>query len=269
MPRSTIVESVTTEKADKYSIKAVERSLAILDFCATAEEPVTALNVARQLGMNTNMAFRMLATMTAAGYLDKDEASKSFVVSLKALQLSRKAMNSLVLRRVVMPYLDLLRQKYPKANYNLAVFYQGEVVVVDHIDSNTTPRTYFTAGKTLPFHATGLGKVLTCELDEADLDALILRKGLKAYTPHTITAPEALKAELARVRAEHFARDREESIPNDNCNAVPIRNASGAIIAAISMTAFDTYMPAEEIESLIPVLVETGRNISYHMGHNA
>lgn len=267
--RSTAVESATTERADKYSIKAVERGLAILDFCASSDEPITAQAVARHLGMNANMAFRMLATMTASGYLEKDEASKAFTVSLKALQLSRKAMNSFMLRRTVMPYLDMLRQKFPKANYNLAVFYQGEVIVVDHIDSNTTPRTYFTAGKTLPFHATGLGKVLACELPEQELDALIERKGLKAYTPHTITSPEALKAELARVRAEHFARDREESIPNDNCNAVPIRNASGAIIAAISMTAFDTYMPAEEIESLIPVLVETGRNISYHMGHNA
>lgn len=256
-------------KTDKYNIKVVERCLEILDYCASADEPITAQSTARHLGVNTNMAFRMLATITAAGYLVKDEKNGQFSVSLKVLQLSRKALNSLEIRRIVMPYLDMLRHKYPKANLNLGVFHQDEVLVVDRIDSTGMPRTYFTPGKSLPFHATAQGKVLASELPEADLDVLIARKGLKAYTPTTIIDAAALKAELARVRREGFARDREESIANDNCNAVPIRDASGGIIATISMSAFDNYMTVAELEEAIPTLVETGRNISYTMGFNS
>jgi DNA-binding IclR family transcriptional regulator len=257
------------DKADKYSIKAVERSFEILDLFTRLDEAITVQAVCRELKTNSNMAFRMLATMTKAGYLEKDEKTLSFSPSLKFLQLSRKSLLSLEIRRVVMPFLEMLRQKFPKANLNLAVLYQGDVIVVDRIDSISLPRTYFAPGKSVPFHATGLGKALTCELCDAAIDALIEKKGLKAYTPNTITGPEALKQELARVRKEGFSRDRCEFIPNDNCNAVPLRDSSGAIIAAISLSAFESYMSVQEVDDTIPYLVETGHNVSYYMGFNA
>lgn len=259
----------TAEKSDRYSIRAVERCLEILDLFTQADDKLGVNNVAKALNINTNMAFRMLVTMAKAGYLEKDEKTGLFTVSLKFLPLSRKALLSLEIRRAVMPSLEMLRLSYPKANLNLAVLYQGEVIVVDRIDSMSLPRTYFVPGKTLPFHATGLGKALTCELDEAELDAIIAKRGLKAYTPSTIVTPLALKEELAKVRRERVARDRCEFIPNDNCNAVPLRDGSGAIVAAISLTAFESYMSVEEVEATMPVLAEAGRNISYYLGFNA
>ncbi|HWR12704.1 MAG TPA: IclR family transcriptional regulator [Rectinemataceae bacterium] len=254
---------------EKYTIKAVERSFEILDFCARTAEPLTAQAVCREFGLNANMAFRMLATMAKTGYLEKDEKTGVFSISLKFLPLSRKALMSLEIRRTVMPFLEMLRQRYPNANLNLGVLYQGDVIVIDRIDSMSLPRTYFAPGKSLPFHATGMGKSLSCELPEEELDLLIEKKGLKAYTPSTITSPEALKEELAKVRREHASRDRSEFIPSDNCNAVPLRDASETIIAAISLSAFESYMTVEELEATMPVLAETGRNISYYMGYNA
>jgi len=167
-----------------------------------------------------------------------------------------------------MPFLEMLRTRYPNGNFNLSVLYQGDVIVIDRIDSVNLPRTYFTPGKTLPFHATGLGKVLTCELPEEELDAMIEKKGLRAFTPNTITTPEALKKELEKARSQHYATDRGEFIPNDNCNAFPLRDSSSRIIAAISIAAFENYMSLAELEETIPVLAETARNISFFLGHN-
>jgi len=260
---------VSAEKNDKYSIKAVERCFEILDLFSRLDEPITIQTICKELGINSNMAFRMLSTMVQAGYLQKDEKSGVYSISLKVLTLSRKALMSMEIRRVVMPFLEMLRTKYPKANLNLAVLYQGDVVVIDRIDSMSLPRTYFAPGKTLPFHATGLGKALTSELPEAELDAMIEKKGLKAFTPNTIIDPAALKKELEKVRALHYSRDRAEFIPNDNCNAFPLRDASGKIIAAISLSAFESYMSVQELEETIPILAETARNISFYMGYNA
>jgi DNA-binding IclR family transcriptional regulator len=148
----------------------------------------------------------------------------------------------------------------------MAVYHDGEILVVDRIDSQDIPRTYFTPGKTVPFHCTGLGKILICELDEGELDALIAQKGLKSFTENTITRADALKRELARVRSDQIARDREEYILKDNCNAVPIRNSEGKIIAAISLTAFESYMSVEEMEAAIPALRNTAQRISYMAG---
>ncbi|MCL1991749.1 MAG: IclR family transcriptional regulator [Spirochaetes bacterium] len=258
-----------SEKYDieKYNIKAVARCLKILDLIALSDSPLSINDVCAALSINVNMAFRMLSTMVQAGYIVKDEKTGLYSNSLKTLQLSRNALLSLNIRKYAMPYLELLWNQYPKTNINLALLYEGDVLVIDRLDSLNTPRTYFTPGKTSPFHCTALGKILTCEMDEAELDKLIARKGLKAFTSKTITDPQALKAELAKTRSEQLARDREEYLPNDNCNAAPVRNQEGKIIAAVSLTAFESYMTIEEIEETTPALRNTARRISFMVGY--
>ncbi|MDR1278681.1 MAG: IclR family transcriptional regulator [Treponema sp.] len=247
---------------DKYNIKAVMRCLKILDLAASVDHPLSINEVCEAQNLNVNMAFRMLSSLVSSGFMVKDERTGLYAVSLKALQLSRNALLSLDIRKITMPYLELLWNQYPKANLNMAVYHDGEILVIDHIDSQDIPRTYFTPGKTVPFHCTGLGKILTCELPEDELDALIAQKGLKGFTEKTITQADVLKRELVRVRSDGLARDREEYILKDNCNAVPIRNNEGKISAAISLTAFETYMSVEEIEATIPALRNTAQRIS-------
>jgi DNA-binding IclR family transcriptional regulator len=251
---------------DKYNIKAVMRCLKILDMAAASDHPLSINEVCGAQKLNINMAFRMLSSLVASGFMVKDETTGLYAVSLKALQLSRNALLSLEIRKLTMPYLELLWNQYPRANINMAVYHEGDILVVDRIDSQDIPRTYFTPGKTVPFHCTGLGKILTCELSEPDLDALIAQKGLKSFTGKTITRAGILKKELARVRADELARDREEYLLKDNCNAVPIRNNDGKIIAAISISAFESYMPAEEIEAAVPALRNTAQRVSYLAG---
>lgn len=251
---------------DRYNIKTIKRCFQILDIAAAMPRPLTIQDVCSSLDINPNMAFRLLASVVHAGYMTKDESSGRYTISLKSLQLSRNALLSLDIRKLTMPYMELLWNQFRKANLNMAVYHQGEILVVDRIDSLSIPRTYFTPGKALPFHCTALGKTLTCELSEPELDGLIALHGLKRFTANTITEPAALKSELAKVRAEQLGRDRNEYLPNDNCNAVPIRDRRGAIVAAISLSAFESYMSVEEVEATVPALQETARKISYMAG---
>lgn len=213
--------------ADKYTIKAVERSFEILDYISERNHPVSFQEITGALNLNNNMAFRLLASLQNSGYLQKDEGSNCYFISLKSLKLSRNALRSIELRKIAFPYMEMLWSQYPNANINIAVYYQGEVLVIDRIDSQNLPRTYFTPGRVLPFHCSGLGKILTCTLPEEEINQLITEKGLKQYTVHTITSPEALKQELIKVRKEMVGRDRNEFISGDNCTAVPIFDKTG------------------------------------------
>jgi len=252
---------------EKYSIKAVTRCLKILDLAGSFDRPLSVNDVSDALGISNNMAFRMLSTLVGAGYMVKDEKTGFYSVSLRALHLSRNALLSLDIRKFAMPYLEMLWNQYPKANINLAIYYEDEVMLIDRLYSLNIPRTFFYPGKTVPFHCTALGKVLTCTLDETEIDRLVAKKGLKSFTPKTIADPVALKEELAKVRAEHLARDREEFIIEDNCNAVPIRDHEGKIIAAISLAAFESSMLMQEVEETIPALRNTAHCISSTMGY--
>ena len=142
--------------------------------------------------------------------------------------------------------------------------------MVDRIDANQVPRTYFTPGKIVPFHCSGVGKVLVSALSDDEISAMIDRAGgLKAFTPETITDPEVFLREIAKVRLEGVGRDRNEYIPNDNCSAVPIMGADGKIAGAISTSALSSSMSAEEIENTIPELKKTASRISGMLGYTA
>ena len=95
------------------------------------------------LDINTNMAFRLLASVVSAGYMTKNESTGQYSTSLKSLQLSRNALLSLEIRKLTMPYMELLWQRYQKANVNMAVYYDGEILVVDRIDSSSIPSYNF------------------------------------------------------------------------------------------------------------------------------
>jgi DNA-binding IclR family transcriptional regulator len=253
---------------DKYTIKAVMRCFQILDLAIAKSRPISITDVSEALKVNPNMAFRMLSSLAASGFMAKDKTSGQFSISLKVLQLSRTALVSLEIRKTTVPYLELLWNHYQKANVNMAVFHNGDILVIDRIDSLSLPRTYFTPGKIVPFHCSATGKVLISEFPEKEIDSLIEQKGLKSFTENTITDPQRLKDELAFVRANNYAYDHEEYILKDNCIAAPIRDRTGKIVAAISLSAFENYMTVSELEGALPALHDTVRKISNMLGHN-
>ena len=255
---------------DRYNINAVERCFQIMDLLASKLEAISIQDVCEALGVNSNMAFRLLRTMEDTGYLSRDAKTGLYSLSLKVLKLSRMALQSLEIRKFAMPYLEMLWSSFPKANINLGMRNGDEIIMVDRIDGNRLPRTYFTPGKVIPFHCTGLGKVLCSELPEEEVLGMIERAGgLKAYTADTITDSGRLLEELRRVREEEAGRDRNEYILNDNCSAVPIRDGEGRIVAAISASALSPNMTEEEIEGTIPQLRETANRISALLGYQA
>lgn len=255
---------------DRYNINAVERSFQIFDLLASSQESVSIHSVSEALGVNSNMAFRLLKTMEDTGYLVRDQKTGLYSLSLKVLKLSRTALQSLEIRKFAMPYLEMLWNNIPKANVNLGMRNGDEIIMVGRIDGNRLPRTYFTPGKVIPFHCTGLGKVLCSDLSDEEIMGMIERcGGLKAYTVNTITDSGRLLEEIASVRTEEVGRDRNEYILNDNCSAVPVKDANGRIVAAISASALSPNMTEEEIEDSIPLLRETSNRISSLLGYQA
>jgi DNA-binding IclR family transcriptional regulator len=253
---------------NKYNVKIVERCLSIFDLAAKSEGPFTVQQVMDELNINANMAFRLLSTMVTSGYINKNETTSAYTVSLKVFNLFNKALSSIDIRKIALPYMEMLGHQFPMANINLAVLYDGEVVQTDRIDSQTVPRTYFTPGKRIPFHASGLGKVLVSELYPEELEHIIDKNGgLKEFTVHTITDYDQLVRELQKVRNHGYALDRQELVLNDNCNAAPIRDSKGKIIAAVSMSSFENYIPVEQMDANIHFICDTARQISYFMGY--
>jgi DNA-binding IclR family transcriptional regulator len=84
-------------------------------------------------------------------------------------------------------------------------------------------------------HALALGKVALSLLDDAVLERYMAR-GLRAFTPETITDPDLLRAQLQEIREGAVAFDREEFGEDFCCLASPVRNGRGQTVAALGIS---------------------------------
>ncbi|MEK7221299.1 MAG: IclR family transcriptional regulator C-terminal domain-containing protein, partial [candidate division NC10 bacterium] len=92
------------------------------------------------------------------------------------------------------------------------------------------------------------------------------RGPLERLTKHTISSMSQLRRELAKVRDQGFALDREECEEGACCIAVPIFNAQGDVDAALGISAPTTRLTPRRMEELIPMMLRTGREVSAQLG---
>ena len=221
---------------------------------AARPEGVRADEVAEGLGKSVSTAYNLLASLCEEGVAAHHSGGvyrlapgfRDTVVTGVARAAELHDLSGLVA--------DLLARTH-KRSY-LAVVRGGGVEIVEERGlqgmpklPGLEPRLHDTA------HALAIGKVVLALGRPELVERYVAHPGLRRFTPHTITDPDALRAELESVRRHGFAVECEELYPDFCCIAAPVHDARGRVLAVlgISMTrrAFD-----EERESLARVIVE-------------
>ncbi len=91
-----------------------------------------------------------------------------------------------------------------------------------------------------PGYCTGLGKAMMAFLPEDRLKAWVNSARLKSFTPNTLTDAKLLLEDLRIIRQRGYSVDNSEHEENVRCIGAPVRDRTGAVIAAISIAGPDT-----------------------------
>jgi len=82
-----------------------------------------------------------------------------------------------------------------------------------------------------------MGRCLLAALSERDFDAYLERVDLRRFTAHSVVDPRKLRSIIKKVREQEFCLVDQEFDLELRAIAVPIRNSSGRIVAALSATS--------------------------------
>ncbi|MFN3337367.1 MAG: IclR family transcriptional regulator, partial [Thermomicrobium sp.] len=118
----------------------------------------------------------------------------------------------------------------------------------------------------VPAHCSGVGKVLLAHQPWENVLRIVETTGLVSFTPNTITTVEQLREELERVRQQGFAYDQEEVMVGLCCAAAPIRDESGQVIAAMSLSV-PAYRFYPNRQRLTTAIVDAARRVSEKLGY--
>jgi DNA-binding IclR family transcriptional regulator len=130
---------------------------------------------------------------------------------------------------------------------DLAVLDGATVRFIDQVPASRRLRAASAVGEAFPLHCTANGKALLAGMPKEKALALLPR-WLPQLTPNTIHSRDALRVELARIRGEGVAFDREEHTLGICAAGVAIHDATGPV-AAISVPV-PTQRFAEQEHSL-------------------
>lgn len=127
-------------------------------------------------------------------------------------------------------------------------------------------RTYADIGSPRPPHQGAPGKVLLAFADEAVRER-VLASDLRSAVTLAKIDPELLREELTRIRTVGYALSLEERVPGVVALAVPVRDHTGAVVAAVSVSAPALRAGVPELEALAPRAMRAADELSSQLGY--
>lgn len=250
----------TRPPAVTSSIQVIDRMVSLLD--ALAAEGSTSLKIlAAETALHPSTAFRILDSMIQHGLVTRDE-SGAYLLGSHLLQLAAQAHVGLDLRTIARTEMEWLRDQVGET-VNLTVRQSDEVVYVERVSSQRMMRVEQVVGSRAPLHVTAVGKLMLGEAGEAVIADYVKRTRLPAYTVNTCSNRKQLLDNIKISLERGYALDDEEAELGVGCIGVLVRDASGAAIAGLSISA-----PVERRQLAWAGLVqEAARRISVRLGY--
>jgi DNA-binding IclR family transcriptional regulator len=242
--------------------KTVEKALRLLEI-VRFEQPVRPVSLAHQLGLTRSNVHRLLATLEALSYVEKD--GSAYRLGLKAFVLGSGVVQRDELLDAARDYMVTLSE-FANENVNLGVRLENEVVYLNKVERPHLLKLDQTLGGTDPLYCTALGKVLLAGLDSHSLSKYLKGQKLVGRTSKTITTPKSLLSHIEQVRRQGYAVDLEELSFGIHCIAAPIRNHNSQTIAAVSVSAPSIRLTKSKLPGVRDKLLRTAMDISLRLG---
>jgi DNA-binding IclR family transcriptional regulator len=245
-------------------VKAVEHALQVLISYSEREE-LGVTELSNKLGLHKNNVFRLLATLEQMGYIRQNPRTEAYRLGPKIFELSVVFKYQMGLIKVARPYLEDVWSRFNETTY-LGILRDIYAIYIDCIETTNTIRVVPRIGKQLPAYATAIGKAQLAYLSSGEIERLFRDRKLVKFTPNTKTDVKEIENELARVKELGYAIDYEEYQLEVRCVGAPIRDYTGRVIAAISVSGPSYRFPDDRLGLMGEMIREVANEISKALG---
>ncbi|MPY33290.1 helix-turn-helix domain-containing protein [Streptomyces adustus] len=247
-----------TEARASHFVRSFERGLAVIR-SFDAERPERTLSeVARACGLPRAAVRRLLLTLVDLGYVHSD--GRLFRLTPRVLELGYAYLAGLTLPQIARPHLEQLVADVRESS-SLCLLDGDDIVYVARVPTRRIMAESITVGTRFPALVTSVGRAILAHAPDEDLDARLARACPPPLTARTIVDPDALRAELRRVRRQGHALVDQELEEGLRSVAVPVRGRDGAVVAGvnIAVSAGRTTVAAVRRDLLPPLLATVAR----------
>lgn len=247
------------EPAGPVGSQTLQRGLDVLE--AVAEGPVTLPDLSARLGLTRSTTHRLAASLVERGYL-VFTARQGYRLGTKLLLLGHLAQSQTDLVQIARPHLETLSSATGDT-VHFGVLDEDQALYLDKMPGTRRITISSRIGDRHPLTSTGLGKAL---LLDHPADYWRTRFAAERANGLPSVDPAEWEERMRGYVAAGRAFDLEENEDQIRCVAAPVRDASGRIVAAISVSSAAQYMSDARMEILSGDVIAAAAGISRELG---
>ncbi|WP_040167908.1 IclR family transcriptional regulator [Microbacterium gorillae] len=209
-----------------------DRLVRVLETFTPARTVQTTSEIGRRAGLPSSSAHRIVAELVAAGLLERDD-ERRVRIGMRLWELATRSSTALRLRQAAMPFMERVQARV-REHTQLAILEQDEALFLERLSSPTSGANITQIAGRLPLHASSSGLLLLA-YGGAELQDRVLAGPLRPLTRETLVDPVAVRRKLAEIRlaghavAPGYIEDVSTGV------AVPIRDETDHVVAALSV----------------------------------
>ena len=185
-------------------------------------------NIAQACGFDTSTAHRLLQVLVKEGYVVKDDTAKKYLASPKGFFPLSLYHPLNVIRRDAEHAMMSLRDEVAET-VGLIFFCFGQRLLLDLVHGGDSLSPYYGTWVMSPLHGSASGKVLLMALTDEERLARLGPGPYAPHTPHTVTDPAVLEAELDASRGRGYVVARDDAFVGLTALGAPITANGDAI----------------------------------------
>lgn len=242
------------------STKSVGKAAAILEHLAEADSALGIRELAENLDMPKSTVQRLLETLEECRLTEQDSVTRRYRLGRQTFRLGMAYVRNINVRAVALPHMHALRRESGET-VGLNIRVGHERMLVEQLESPSPIKFRAEVGHLYPLVIGAPGKILMSELPDEEIADLI-----SAASTRGVKTSADLGLEVRAARSRGAAVAFQETIPELNTVAVPIRDAFGTVVAALGASGPSSRFGADVINELEPVIIRIGQTVSAELG---
>jgi len=248
------------------TLGAVEKALHLLNlFGQSTQQVQTLTELTRSSGLNKATCYRILSSLRAYGLVDRE--GDGYRLGFHLLELAARTKEQIPALNVGLPLMDRLHDEVNQS-VQLVVRSAHDGVYVEVLPDSAHTKLYIRPGRRAPLYAGASTRLLLAALPDDEVLSVLREIEPVQLTSETPITESAIMAKVRDVRSTWFSLSLAELEPYSAELAAPLFDASGQIIAALSVAGTEAdYARHETLRRLIVPLDATALSISRLLGY--
>ncbi len=252
-------------KETKNPVQSAERIFQVLEMLAENGE-MGLMEISVALNLHKSTVHRLLMSLVYMGYAKQDETNQKYMLSYKIVNMAGKILDRMDILKIARPYMDRLSDisgetvhLVQREGNNILYIYKAEAKVgsirmVSHV------------GMVHPMYCSGVGKAIMATLDESEVKQIWNESIIEKKTEKTITDLGEMMQILEQVKENGYALDDEENEEGVRCIAACLRDYSGEVRYAFSVSGPVSRMTKERVLELSADVRKVQKELSEELG---